>query len=130
MAAAATNGIARSILVLYGSETGNAQDIAEELGRLCQRLHFRTRVDPLNAVDLVSITVYQLVFTHADVSSIQNALLQWQQVIFVISTTGQGDMPHNSLMFWKKLLRKRLPPGCLGQLSFTCFGLGDSTYIK
>jgi sulfite reductase alpha subunit-like flavoprotein len=53
--AAITNGISRSILILYGSETGNAQDIAEELGRLCQRLHFRTRVDPLNAVDLVSI---------------------------------------------------------------------------
>ena len=47
----------RSLLVLYGSETGNAQDIAEELGRLCQRLHFKTRVDPLNAVDLVSVTV-------------------------------------------------------------------------
>lgn len=49
-----TNGISRSILILYGSETGNSQDIAEELGRLCQRLHFKTRVDPLNAVDLVS----------------------------------------------------------------------------
>lgn len=44
----------RSILVLYGSETGNAQDIAEELGRLCQRLHFKISVDPLDAVDLVS----------------------------------------------------------------------------
>lgn len=39
-------------------------------------------------------------------------------------------MPHNSLLFWKKLLRKRLPPGCLSQLNYTCFGLGDSTYIK
>jgi sulfite reductase alpha subunit-like flavoprotein len=39
-------------------------------------------------------------------------------------------MPHNSLLFWKKLLRKRLPPGCLSQLKYTCFGLGDSTYVK
>ena len=44
----------RSVLVLYGSETGNAQDMAEELGRLCQRLHFRNHVDALDAIDLVS----------------------------------------------------------------------------
>ena len=50
--------------------------------------------------------------------------------MFVISTTGQGDMPHNSLLFWRKLLRKRLPPGCLSEMNYTCFGLGDSTYVK
>lgn len=44
----------RSVLVLYGSETGNAQDMAEELGRVCQRLHFNSRVEELDAVDLVS----------------------------------------------------------------------------
>ncbi|KAI6780424.1 NADPH-dependent diflavin oxidoreductase-like protein [Emericellopsis cladophorae] len=104
-------GSQRSALVLYGSETGNAQDMAEELGRLCARLHFSTDVDELDAVDL-------------------NSLLKHQIVMFVISTTGQGDMPHNSLLFWKKLLRKRLPPGCLSQVNFTCFGLGDSTYVK
>jgi sulfite reductase alpha subunit-like flavoprotein len=44
----------RSVLVLYGSETGNAQDLAEETGRLCQRLHFRSVVEELDSVDLVS----------------------------------------------------------------------------
>ncbi|PON15324.1 hypothetical protein C2W62_24450 [Candidatus Entotheonella serta] len=48
----------------------------------------------------------------------------------MISTTGQGDMPHNSLLFWKKLLRKRLPRDCLARVRFTCCGLGDSTYLK
>ncbi|KAF0640595.1 hypothetical protein FPSE5266_00928 [Fusarium pseudograminearum] len=101
----------RSVLVLYGSETGNAQDMAEELGRICQRLHFKSRVEELDAVDL-------------------NALLQPKFVIFVISTTGQGDMPHNSLLFWKRLLRKKLPLGCLASVNYTTFGLGDSTYLK
>ncbi|KAG8667275.1 NAPDH-dependent diflavin reductase [Fusarium poae] len=101
----------RSVLVLYGSETGNAQDMAEELGRICQRLHFKSRVEELDAVDL-------------------NALLQPSFVVFVISTTGQGDMPHNSLLFWKRLLRKKLPPGCLASVNYTTFGLGDSTYLK
>jgi flavodoxin len=42
-----------SILILYGSETGNAQDAAEELGRVCQRLRWETTVEELNAVELV-----------------------------------------------------------------------------
>ena len=61
---------------------------------------------------------------------LQSALLQFQLVMFVISTTGQGDMPHDSLVFWKKLLRKRLPHDCLSELRYTYFGLGDSTYVK
>lgn len=44
----------RSALVAYGSETGNAQDVAEELGRLARRLHFTARVTELNNVGLVS----------------------------------------------------------------------------
>lgn len=39
-------------------------------------------------------------------------------------------MPRNSIAFWKSLLRKKLPPGCLSAVKFTTFGLGDSLYIK
>ncbi|OAA68951.1 sulfite reductase flavoprotein alpha-component [Cordyceps fumosorosea ARSEF 2679] len=101
----------RTVLVLYGSETGNAQEIAEELGRTCQRLHFQTTVEEMNAVTLPE-------------------LLQNELVIFVVSTTGQGDIPHNSTLFWKRLLQRRLPADCLTQVQYTCFGLGDSTYVK
>lgn len=38
----------RSALVLYASETGNAQDVAEELGDLAERLHFVTQVSEMN----------------------------------------------------------------------------------
>lgn len=44
----------RTALLLYGSETGNAQDVAEEIGRLLQRLRFRVRVTEMNTVELVS----------------------------------------------------------------------------
>ncbi|KAK2011043.1 flavodoxin [Colletotrichum eremochloae] len=101
----------RSMLILYGSETGNSQDIAEEIGRDAQRLHFKTRVDEMNGAQL-------------------STLLQYTLVVFVISTTGQGDMPRNSGAFWRSLLRKKLPPGCLSAVRFTTFGLGDSMYIK
>ena len=60
----------------------------------------------------------------------QNDLLNYTIVIFAVATTGQGEFPKNARKFWKSLLRKRLPPGCLDHVSFTTFGLGDSSYPK
>ncbi len=51
-------------------------------------------------------------------------------VVFVVATTGDGDPPANMIKSWRFLLRKDLPPGSLGQLRFTVFGLGDSSYEK
>jgi hypothetical protein len=43
----------RTALILYGSETGNSQDVADELGRMAERLHFVTRVSDTDAVEIV-----------------------------------------------------------------------------
>jgi sulfite reductase alpha subunit-like flavoprotein len=43
----------RSALVLFGSETGNAQDVAEDVGHICERLRLATLVCDLNSVDIV-----------------------------------------------------------------------------
>lgn len=39
-------------------------------------------------------------------------------------------MPANATIFWKSLLRKKLPADCLSHLRFALFGLGDSSYEK
>ncbi|KAF2277740.1 NADPH dependent diflavin oxidoreductase-like protein 1 [Westerdykella ornata] len=101
----------RRALVVYGSETGNAQDIAEELGRIAERLRFDTDVAELNAISL-------------------RQLLQYSVVLISISTTGQGELPQNSQIFWRALRSTRLRPGCLHQVHFASFGLGDSSYPK
>ncbi|RYP18766.1 hypothetical protein DL767_009766 [Monosporascus sp. MG133] len=101
----------RRVLIAFGSETGNSQNSAEDLGRLAERLHFRTWVCEMNEIEL-------------------NTLLHYPLVIFVVSTTGQGEVPKNARKFWKSLLRKRLPPNCLSAVNFTTFGLGDSSYSK
>jgi flavodoxin len=46
-------GNERRALILYGSETGNAHDIAQELERLCERLHFTTLLYDLNSIKIV-----------------------------------------------------------------------------
>lgn len=47
------NATPRTALIAYGSETGNAHEVADELGHLAERLHFTTHVSELNAVQPV-----------------------------------------------------------------------------
>ncbi|KAK5789247.1 hypothetical protein VI817_008371 [Penicillium citrinum] len=109
----------RSALILYGSETGNAQEVAEELGTLTERLRFATHVSELNQSSPASRAI-----------CIVDILASFTVTIFVISTTGQGDLPANARKFWKSLLLKKLPPTYLSGVNFTTFGLGDSSYPK
>jgi sulfite reductase alpha subunit-like flavoprotein len=101
----------RTALVLYGSETGNAQDVAEEVGRLTERLYFDTTVLDLDSVQLKHVVKPTV-------------------VVFAISTTGQGEMPQNARGFWRKLLSSALKPGILRKLRFSSFGIGDSSYAQ
>lgn len=106
-----SNSTTRTALILYGSETGNSQDVAEEVGRLAERLRFDTTVLDLDSVQL-------------------RDLLKYTFVVFALSTTGQGEMPQNARSFWKTLLSGALRPGILRRLRFTSFGLGDSSYPR
>ena len=51
-------------------------------------------------------------------------------MIFVVSTTGQGDLPSSARLFWKILLRKKLPRDYLSTVHFSSFGLGDRSYPR
>lgn len=46
----------RRALILFGSETGNSEDVAECLGQVVERLHFVSRVCEMNEVDLVCLS--------------------------------------------------------------------------
>lgn len=45
----------RKLLVLYGSQTGTAQDAAERVGREGKRRHFRVRVLAMDSYNTVSM---------------------------------------------------------------------------
>ncbi len=61
--------IGRTCLIAYGSETGNAFDYAEELGRLVERFHFSAFVTKLDGVDIVNfLTLFNLFM--ADISTV------------------------------------------------------------
>ncbi|XP_077161100.1 NADPH-dependent diflavin oxidoreductase 1 isoform X3 [Paroedura picta] len=106
-----TQMAARKILVLFGSQTGTAEDTAERIGREAKRRHFQCKVEAL------------------DNYSVAN-LIHESLVVFVCATTGQGDPPDNMKNFWRFLFRKSLPATSLCQMDYAVLGLGDSSYPK
>jgi len=100
------------LVVLYGSQTGTAQDLAEELGRKGKRRGF-------SPVEVHAWDSY-------DVTRLPEETI----VLAVVSTTGDGEEPDNMRKSWRFLLRKALPAGSLSGLRFATFGLGDTSYPK
>ncbi|SAM07014.1 hypothetical protein [Absidia glauca] len=101
----------RSLTILYGSETGCALDVAETLGRQARRRLFKVRVVAMDDYDRTQLEDEKL-------------------IVFVCSTTGQGEEPANMKKFWRFLLKKSLPRNLFAGIDCAVFGLGDSSYRK
>lgn len=99
------------LVILYASQTGNAMDAAERIGREAERRGC--------LVSLLSIDEFD-----------PSSLLYEENVIFVVSTTGQGDTPDPMKAFWKHLLQRNLNHHWLKGVHYAVFGLGDSGYQK
>lgn len=101
------------LLVLYGSETGTAQDVAE----FVQQRAFNRHLTDTQVSAMDEFPVAQL-------------LPQYSIVVFVASTTGNGEAPENMRRSWRSLLRKTLGSQWLAGVRVAVFGLGDSSYAK
>ena len=101
----------RRVLVLFGSQTGTAEDIAEEIGTLLRNRRVDVQVSAMDSFP------------------IQN-LINERVVVCICSTTGQGDEPENMRLAWKFLLRRELPSNSLDNCLFAVLGIGDSSYQK
>ncbi|KAB1279878.1 NADPH-dependent diflavin oxidoreductase 1 [Camelus dromedarius] len=99
------------LLVLFGSQTGTAQDVSERLGREARRRRLGCRVQALDSYPVVN-------------------LINEPLVIFVCATTGQGDPPDNMKNFWRFIFRRSLPAASLCHMDFAVLGLGDSSYAR
>ncbi|XP_057404448.1 NADPH-dependent diflavin oxidoreductase 1 isoform X7 [Balaenoptera acutorostrata] len=99
------------LLVLFGSQTGTAQDVSERLSREAWRRELGCRVQALDSYPVVN-------------------LINEPLVIFVCATTGQGEPPDNMKNFWRFIFRRNLPSTSLCQMDFAVLGLGDSSYAK
>jgi sulfite reductase alpha subunit-like flavoprotein len=99
------------ITILFGSQTGCAEDVAERCKRQAKSRGFSPSCFAMDEYDKTQLPMENI-------------------VIFICSTTGQGEEPDNMKRFWTFLLRKDLPQDSLTGVQAAVFGLGDSSYPK
>lgn len=99
-------------LLLYGSQTGQAKAIAEELAEKATERNLKPDIHCLS------------------LSEKRFFLEREKFVVIVISTTGDGEPPDSALRFVRRLKKKTLPSDYLSHLNYTLLGLGDSNYTN
>ena len=112
-AAAAAPAVAaapgESFTILYGSQTGNGQAVAQNLAGKAEAAGF--------AVRLQSLADYK-----------PSQLKRERQVALVVSTHGDGDPPDDAELFHEFVLSKK--SGKLAGLRYSVLALGDSSYVN
>lgn len=101
-----------TINVIYATQTGNSFLAAELVEEELVSFKFK--------VNLLSISEFNFIDTIRE-SSIN---------IFIVSTTGYGEIPTSMRPFWKFILNKSFEEDFLENMNYTIFGLGDSSYEK
>lgn len=118
------------ILILYGSQTGNSAYIARKIKKMLMfglndEIEEKERriknkkllfVEPIECMELDDFNL--------------DVIHQFNKIIFVCSTHGDGEEPFNMRLFWKFLKLKSLSHNFLSHLQFALYGLGDSSYLK
>mgnify|MGYP003775004781 CR=1 FL=1 len=99
--------ISKEVTVLYGSQTGNAQGLAEQAGKTLEGKGFKVTVSSMSDFK-------------------PNSLKKLKNLLIVASTHGEGDPPDNALSFHEFLHGRRAPK--LEDLRFSVLSLGDSSY--
>lgn len=102
-----------SFKVIYASQTGQAQVIAESIFDLAGANNFDAKI--------FSIKDYGKTFTFDN---------NQDPIVFVCSTTGDGEVPETAFRCWNKLKRitSETNPGFLKNLNYALLGLGDTNY--
>ncbi|PZF11215.1 sulfite reductase subunit alpha [Curtobacterium sp. MCLR17_034] len=96
-----------TIDVLFGTQTGNAEFLADELVAGAKARGLGGRASALDAVT-------------------PEQLAEMSHVLVVTSTYGEGEMPDNAGLFWDAIQASTVPR--LEGLQYAVLGLGDTSY--
>ncbi|MGM0906245.1 MAG: assimilatory sulfite reductase (NADPH) flavoprotein subunit [Pseudomonadota bacterium] len=102
-----TQQAAEELIILFGSQTGNAKHLAFELHEKATRQGV-----PSSVVDMADFKPQRLKKVH--------------YLVIVTSTHGEGEPPDNAILLHQFLRSKRAPQ--LKKLNYAVIGLGDSSY--
>ncbi|XP_074652264.1 methionine synthase reductase-like [Tubulanus polymorphus] len=99
-------------LLVYGSQTGQAEAIAEEMFETALSYNLHPELHCLSKTDK------------------KFNIEREKYVVIVVSTTGEGDPPDTALKFWRRIKKKTLPTDLLSDVKYAILGLGDSNYTN
>ncbi|GGF98451.1 assimilatory sulfite reductase (NADPH) flavoprotein subunit [Paenibacillus aceti] len=99
--------VSKEVTVLYGSQTGNAKGLAQQLSRRLEGEGFQ--VATVSMGDLKP-----------------NQLKKIERLLLLVSTHGEGEPPDAAISFYEFLHSKRAPR--LDGLEFSVLALGDTSY--
>ena len=94
-------------LILFGTETGTAEDLAEQLGQLLSNNSIPHHIENMFDIKL-------------------EYLLSFNQIFIIISTWGEGKPPSDAENLYEEL--KSADADTLKEKYFSVFGLGDSSF--
>ena len=96
-----------SVKILYGTETGNSEDLANQACVVLKQNEIDSEV-----LDMSNISL--------------NDLKKYAKVIIITSTWGDGDAPSNAIEPLDALKSENTK--CLSELHYAVFGIGESIY--
>lgn len=98
----------KSVLVAYASQTGNAEQLAQFTAE---------------SLNIAGLSVELRSISEIDAVKLKNA----HQVLFVVSTTGEGDAPDNARGFLSSVMHQDAD---YSNLQYGILALGDASYTK
>ena len=98
---------ASDLLLIFGTETGNAEELAEDAGHLSRNLDFNPKVMDMEDISL-------------------KVLSSSQRLIVVCSTWGEGEQPVNAQDLYDSI--ERSEDDCLEGVNFAVIALGDTAF--
>jgi sulfite reductase (NADPH) flavoprotein alpha-component len=114
-AAAGTAGAAQAptkkvpLLILFATESGNAETLAAQTRKAAQKLGFAAKVSDVADISL------------ADAAKAENLMI-------IVSTWGEGDPPQRAMDFYNGLLAEDAPR--FEKTRFSVLALGDRAYVN
>ena len=97
----------REVTVLYGSETGTGQRLAEDINRKLKEKNVKVKLSALDD------------FKTKDLKKVEDLLI-------ITATHGEGEPPENAISFYEFLHSRKAPK--LKELRFSVLSLGDESY--
>lgn len=101
------NADARTIHILYGSQTGNSESVANDAATVAKTHGLLAQVKSMDDIEL-------------------DTLVAMEYLLIITSTYGEGEMPDNAQLLWDAVSADSAPK--MEKTKYSVLALGDTSY--